>query len=77
MLSSKQEMIKEESIALELTYAESLYLYSYFKERSRVVTRGCPIDDCRDIRNDCDGCKYSEEFHYYNGRCVRRKTKDN
>lgn len=36
--------------------------------------------DCEfggDIRNDCDGCAYSTEYHCVNGQCVKREVDEN
>ena len=30
----------------------------------------CPLNG--DTTNDCEGCVYSEDYHYVNGECVRR-----
>ena len=43
-----------------------------------VVAKPCRYcEECEfggDIKNDCDGCAYSIEYHYFNGECIKRGT---
>lgn len=38
------------------------------------MKNNCPFDG--DIHNDCEGCSYSADYHFYNGECIKRNNKE-
>ena len=37
-----------------------------------IVADTCP--EGGDAANDCEGCVYATEYHFFNGECVRRNN---